>query len=286
MKKIYAINWQLLFEIWFTDIKLVTKLLPSVTQLATECFVVVHCCSVGVPSMFARRVWVGFHRSFLDRGPIFWTCEDLKVQWWESRKDFNFTQLLLLHFSCEHPCATLWGETPRKCTLLSLFGRLFESCPTDQGLFTTSLRVAIHKSHKHLCLQMWSDNTSDKFVPLEYTPAFTTYALLARDSSFVFLFASISLLILPISSNLDCNVRGQQTAGSLISDTSSGDRKWTQKWGRKWQFFHLHLAAGLDLNFSPVLTKANIWAVGTTPTLEIMTCGGLLYPKSNLYKHT
>lgn len=147
------------------------------------------------------------------------------------------------------------------------------SCPSV-GFSPRLQERPFANSHKHLCLQTWSDNTLHKLVPFKHTLAFTIYALLARDSSFVF---SLWLHKSPHPANqlgnLNWNVRGQRTAGSLISNTSSGDRKWTGKRERKWQFFHLHLVAGFDLNFSLVLTKANLWAVEATSNLEIMTCG-------------
>lgn len=129
------------------------------------------------------------------RDPIFWTRRPL-VQWWESRKNFNFTQLLLLHFLCEHASATPWGETPWKCALSSPFGRFFVSCPSVG--FSPRLRVwPFANSHKHLCLQTRSDNMSHKLVPFEHTLAFMRYWQGTRH--LFFLFASVSHLILPIS---------------------------------------------------------------------------------------
>lgn len=154
---------------------------------------------------------------------------------------------------------TVFGSPSDRVSNLCMLGAGFSPC--------------FRGGHKHFCLQT-SDLTSHKLVCFKHTLAFTIYVLMARESSFVFSLC-LHKLAHPANQagNLDWNVRGQWTAGSLISDTSSGDRKWTGRRGRKWQFFHLHLIAGFDLNFSPVLTKANLWAVEATPNLEIMTYG-------------
>lgn len=69
------------------------------------------------------------------------------------------------------------------------------------------------------------------FVHLEHNLTFPIHKLSARTHRICFPFAPVShLFLLGI---LDSDVKGRRTAGRLISGTSSGERKWTGKRGRK-----------------------------------------------------
>lgn len=131
---------------------------------------------------------------------------------------------------------------------------------------TTGFFLAILVSHKHFPL------LSNNHLSLEHSQAFTMAYMQhwLGTHHLCVVFASISHHILPIWWATLATV-SEVTQQQACGDTSSGDRKWTGKWVRKWQLFHLHLAAGFDLNFTSDLTTANIWDSEQTWNSD-MTC--------------
>ena len=139
-------------------------------------------------------------------------------------------------------------------------------------LSASELQV-FHHVFKCGCLPstvIWWHTAQTHFEP---PPTFAVYWQGTRHMCF--LCAAISHLILPIrraTLTEVSEVREQQGVwpATLPLGTGSGREN---KRGSDKSSIYTSLAAGFDLNFSAVLTKANLWAAEATPNLEITTYG-------------